>query len=77
VNLKRVASVHAWLQLNPIKYEVIQFTATRGLDGVEDDTLLQVSNAAIKHSLIIKCLGVTLDTKFLFNDHVTNMCTLC
>jgi hypothetical protein len=76
------ASVHAWLQmnwlqLNPNKSEVIQFTATRGRDRAEDVTSLQVSNAAIKPSSTIKSLGVTLDTKLSFDEHVTNVCRLC
>ena len=75
-------SVHAWLQmnglqLNPNKSEVIQFTAIRGRDRVEDVTSLQVSNAAIKPSSTIKCLGVTRDTKLSFDEHVTNVCRLC
>ena len=60
------------LQLNPKKSEVIQFTATCGRDRVEDVTSLQVSNAAIKLSSTIKSLGVTLDTKLSFGEHVTN-----
>ena len=76
------ASVHAWLQmngllLNPKKSEVIQFTATRGRDRVEDVTSLQVSSAAIKPSLTIKSLGVTRDTKLSFDEQVTNVCRLC
>jgi len=76
------ASVHAWLQinglqLNPTKSEVIQFTATRGRDRVDDVTSLQVSNAAIKPSSTIKSLGVTLDRKLSFDAHVTNVCRLC
>jgi len=77
-----MASVHAWLQmnglqLNPNKCEVIQFTATRGHNRVEDVTLLQVSNTAIEPSLTIKSLGVILDTKLPFDVHVTNVCRLC
>ena len=76
------ASVHAWLQinglqLNPTKSAVIQFTATRGRDRVDDVTSLQVSNAAIKPSSTIKSLGVTLDRKLSFDAHVTNVCRLC
>jgi len=40
------------------KYEVIQFTATRGRNRVENVTLLQVSNTSIKPLLTIKTLGV-------------------
>jgi len=59
------ASVHAWLQmnglqLNPNKSEVIRFNTTRGRNRVEDVTLLQVSNTAIKPSLTVKSLGVIL-----------------
>jgi Reverse transcriptase (RNA-dependent DNA polymerase) len=76
------ASVHAWLQmnglqLNPNKSEGIQFIATRGRDRVEDVTSLQVSNAAIKPSSTMQSLGVTLDTKLSFDEHVTNVCRLC
>jgi Reverse transcriptase (RNA-dependent DNA polymerase) len=76
------ASIHSWLQmnglqLNPNKSEVIQFTAARGRNRVEDVTSIQISNAAIKPSSTIKSLGVTLDTKLSFDEHVTNVCRLC
>jgi len=67
------------LQLNPNKSEVIQFTATRGRNRVEDVTLLPVSNTAIKPSQnkTIKSLGMMLDTKLSFDEHVANVCRLC
>jgi Reverse transcriptase (RNA-dependent DNA polymerase) len=45
--------VHSWLlmnglQLNPVKSEVIQFTATRGSDKVEEVISVVVSNAIIQ-----------------------------
>ena len=76
------SSVHAWLeanglQLNPSKSEVIQFTATRGRDRVDDVTSLQVSSAAIQQSPTIKSLGVSLDPKLSFDQHVANVCKAC
>jgi len=63
---KCTAAVHQWLlhnglQLNPSKSEVIQFTAGRGREQVDNISLLQVSDAAIQPSPTIKTLGVTLD----------------
>ena len=77
------SNVHTWLQfsglqLNPIKSEVFQFTSTRGRDWVDDVTSLQLSNAAIEPSAtIIKSLGVTLDCKLSFDEHVNNVCKVC
>ena len=53
------AGIHSWLQmnglqLNPIKSEVIQFTATRGRDKVDDVTSVVVSNAIIQPVSIIR-----------------------
>ena len=76
------ASVHAWLQtnglqLNPTKSEVMQFSATRGRDRVDDIVSLHISGAEIKPSSTIKSLGVILDPKLSFDAHVTNVCKLC
>jgi len=51
---KCTAAVHQWLlhnvlQLNPSKSEVIQFTAGRGREQVNDVSSLQVSDATIQH----------------------------
>ena len=51
--------LHNGLQLNPSKSEVIQFTAGRGREQVDDVSSLQVSDAAIQPSRTIKTLGVT------------------
>ena len=76
------AGVHSWLQmnglqLNPIKSEVIQFMATRGRDKVDDVTSVQVSNAVIQPVSSIRSLGVTLDRKLSFDQHVNNTCRSC
>jgi len=76
------ASIHSWLQinglqLNPNKSEVIQFTAARGRNRVEDVISIHISNAAIKPSSTIQSLGMTLDTKLSFDEYVTNVCRLC
>jgi len=73
------AGVHAWLQmnglqLNPKKSEVIQFTTTRGRDRVEDVAAIRVSNAIIPPVTTIRSLGVTLDKKLTFDQHVTDIC---
>jgi len=56
---KCTAAVHLWLlhnglQLNPSKSEVIQFTAGRGREQVDDVSSLQVSDAATQPSPTIK-----------------------
>ena len=72
---KCTAAVHQWLlhnglQLNPSKSEVIQFTAGRGREQVDDVSLLQPSPT-------IKTLGVTLDWLLTFDQHVANVCKAC
>ena len=79
---KCTAAVHQWLlhnglQLNPSKSEVIQFTAGRGREQVDDVSSLQVSDAAIQPSPMIKTLGVTLDRLLTFDQHVANVCKAC
>jgi hypothetical protein len=74
-----IANVHSWLQqnglqLNPSKSEVIQFTACRGKDRVDDVASLRVSDAAVQPSDVIKSLGVTLDRKLSFDQHVAAVC---
>ena len=76
------AGVHSWLlmnglQLNPVKSEVIQFTATRGRDKVEEVNSVVVSNAIIQPASSIRSLGVTLDRKLSFDQHVKNTCRSC
>jgi hypothetical protein len=75
-------SVHTWLQrnglqLNPSKSELIQFTASRGRDRVDDINTVQVSDSAIRPSSYIKSLGVTLYSKLTFDQHVSNVCKAC
>ena len=53
---------------------MIQFTACRGQDRVDDVTSLLVSQADIQPSDIIKSLGVTLDRQLTFDQHVTTVC---
>ena len=65
------------LQLNPIKSEVIQFTATRGRAKVDDVTSVVVSNAIIQLVSSTRSRGVTLDRKLSFDDHVNNTCRSC
>lgn len=77
-----IANVHSWLQqnglqLNPSKSEVIQFTACRGRDRPDDVASLRVSEAAIQPSEAVRSLGVTLDRKLTFDQHVTAVCKAC
>ena len=65
----RLDGLHNGLQLNPSKSEVIQFTAGRGSEQVDDVSSLQVSDAAIQPSPTIKTLGVTLDRLLTFDQH--------
>jgi Reverse transcriptase (RNA-dependent DNA polymerase)/Endonuclease-reverse transcriptase len=76
------AAVHSWLQtnglqLNPSKSEVVQFTAARGRDRVDDVATLRISAAVIHPSTTTKSLGVTLDGKLSFDQHVTTVCRSC
>ena len=76
------AGVHSWLQmnglqLNPIKSEVIQFTATRVHEKVEDITSVLVSNAVIQPVSSIRSLGVTVDRTLSFDRHLDNTCRSC
>ena len=64
-------------KLNPVKYEVIHFTATRGRDKVDDVLSEVVSNAIIQPASSIRSLGVTVDRKLSFHQHVKNTCRLC
>jgi hypothetical protein len=69
-----MAGVHAWLQanglqLNPNKSEVIQFTAARGRDRVDDVAAIRVSNAVVSQASAIRSLGVILDKKLTFDQH--------
>jgi len=77
-----IAGVHSWLQmnglqLNPIISEVMQLTATRGRDKVDDVTSVVVSNAIIQPVLGIRSLGLTLDRKLSFDQHMKNTCRSC
>ena len=65
------------LQLNPIKSEVIQFTAVRGRDKVDDVPSVGLSNAIIQPASSIRSLGVTLDRKLSFDQHVNNTFRSC
>ena len=76
------AGVHAWLQINGLqlnqkKSEVIQFTTTRGRDRVDDVAAIRVSNAVIPPVSTVRSLGVTLDKKLTFDQHVTDICRSC
>ena len=76
------AGAHWWLQmngpqLNPIKSEAIQFTTTSGRDKVDDITSVLVSKAVIQDVSSIRSLGVTLDRKLSFDQHVNNTCRSC
>ena len=80
---KCTASVHAWLhnktaQVNPTKSEVIQLTATRGRDRVDDLASMRVSNAVVIPLVpTVRSLGVIIDQKLSFDQHVTNICKSC
>ena len=63
------------LQLNPIKSEVTQFTATRGRNEVDDVTSVVMSIAIVQPVPSIRSVGVTLDRKLSFDQHVNNTCS--
>ena len=56
---------------------MIQFTVSRGRDRVDDVTAVQVSDSSIRPSSFIKSLGVTLDSKLTFDQHVSSVCRAC
>jgi len=79
---KCTTAVHQWLlhnglQLNPSKSEAILFTAGRGRQSVNDVPSLQVSDAVIQPSAVVRSLGVTLDRHLTFDQHVANVCKAC
>ena len=70
--------VHTWLlsnglQLNPQKSEVIQVAVGRRRDRFDVETI-SISDVGIQTSSAIKSLGVTLDKKLTFDQHVPNVC---
>ena len=65
------------LQLNPVKSKVIEFTATRGRDKVDDVTSVVVLYAIVQPVSTIRSLGVTLDWKLSLDQHVNNTCRSC
>ena len=77
-----IAVVHQWLrynglQLNPNKSEVVQFTAGRGRERVDDISSLKVSDTVIQTSSTTKSLSVTNDRQLTFDQHVANVCKAC
>jgi hypothetical protein len=74
--------VHSWLlqnglQLNPLKSEAIQFTASRGRQQGDDVTSVTVSDTSIQTAMTVKSLGVTFDNHLTFDQHVTSVCKSC
>jgi len=65
------------LQLNPIKSEVIQFSDTKRRDKVDAVTSVLVLKVVIQPVSSIRSLGVTLDQKLSFDQHVNNTCKSC
>jgi len=74
--------VHSWLlqnglQLNPLKFEAIQFTASRGRQQVDDVASVTVADTSIQTAMTVKSLGVTFDNHLTFDQHITSVCKSC
>ena len=55
-----------------MKPEVIQFSTMRGRNCVDDVICLRVLDAST-----VKSLGVTLDKKLSFDEHISTVCKQC
>ena len=62
------------LLLNPDKTEAMFRGTSRNLSKVKDQTVINISGSDIKPSEHIKSLGVTIDAKINFDQHVSNIC---
>ena len=74
--------IHTWLlqnglQLNPRKSEAIQFTVGSERQSTANLTSVSVSGAEICTAPSVKSLGVTLDRRLTFDQHVTDVCKAC
>ena len=65
---------HNWLSLNPTKSDVIQFNSGRGQNRVEDLASVAVSDVRLEPSTSVKSLGVVLDGKLTFDQHIASVC---
>jgi len=65
---------HNWLSLNPTKSDVIQFNSGRGQNRVEDLASVAVSDVRLEPSTTVKSLGVVLDGKLTFDQHIASVC---
>ena len=43
----------------------------------QENVSITLGNETIKESSSVELLGVNIDTNLNFNEHVTNLCTLC
>ncbi len=66
--------MHNGLLLNPAKSDAVQFTLGKGRSAIEEISKVCVSGVAIKPSMFVKSLGVTLDKHLSFNEQVDNVC---
>jgi len=71
--------LHWWytvngLQLNPDKSEAILIGTSARLRHESNITTLNMGDAQITLAQSTKSLGVTIDNKLLFNEHVNNVC---
>src|SRR5208282_2711211 len=65
---------HNWLSLNLTKSDVIQFNSGRGQNRVEDLASVAVSDVRLEPSTSVKSLGVVLDGKLTFDQHIASVC---
>ena len=73
--MKAASSPYTSGSLNPKKSDVIQFNAGRGRSRVEDvaSDSVAVSDVRIKPSPNVKSLGVVLDSRLAFDQHIANV----
>jgi hypothetical protein len=75
-------AVHSWLAhnglaLNPSKSDVIWLTGGHVRQPQDFTAAVDIAGAMIKPSSTIKSLGVTLDSRISFDEHVAAVCKAC
>ena len=70
-----MAALYDWLlgnrlALNPDKSEAVMYGTTSRVQSLKGDTFITSAGAPVKLSHSIKRLGVTINEKLSFNEHV-------
>ena len=60
-----------YMQANAVKFQAMILGSTANFD---DDVQFQIDDVSIKPSKSVKLLGVEVDNKLNFNEHISNIC---